>query len=236
MFLHRYSALMCSQFTRFSRSSSWSSSCSQIAAAPPRRRFFAGKSSVNTRRDRDTDNSRVMPSNVEIKAKVSDPTRFAARAAELSQSEGTIIKQHDTFFNCTQGRLKLRDFMDESGQLIFYERPDTDGPKLSRYSISPTSDPPSLRTALSDALGVKGEVRKERRLFLIGQTRVHLDAVEGLGNYMELEVVMRPDQTVEDGQKLAEDLMEKLGVSKQSLVTGAYLDLLLKGHTETKTE
>ncbi|XP_033991667.1 uncharacterized protein LOC117487123 isoform X3 [Trematomus bernacchii] len=177
-----------------------------------------------------------MPSNVEIKAKVSDPTRFAARAAELSQSEGTIIKQHDTFFNCTQGRLKLRDFMDESGQLIFYERPDTDGPKLSRYSISPTSDPPSLRTVLSDALGVKGEVRKERRLFLVGQTRVHLDAVEGLGNYMELEVVMRPEQTVEDGQKVAEDLMEKLGVSKQSLVTGAYMDLLLNGHTETKTE
>ncbi|KAK5877077.1 hypothetical protein CesoFtcFv8_026360 [Champsocephalus esox] len=220
---------MCGQFTRFSRSSSWSSSCSQIAAAPPRRRFFAGKSSVNTRRDRDTDNSRVMPSNVEIKAKVSDPTRFAARAAELSQSEGSIIKQHDTFFNCTQGRLKLRDFMDKSGQLIFYERPDTAGPKLSRYSISPTSDPPSLRTVLSDALGVKGEVRKERRLFLIGQTRVHLDAVEGLGNYMELEVVMRPEQTVEDGQKVAEELMEKLGVPRQSLVTGAYVDLLLKG-------
>lgn len=103
----------------------------------------------------------------------------------------------------------------ESGQLIFYERPDTDGPKLSRYSISPTSDPPGLRVkrqpvflqfyialysrslitvcvcvqaVLSDALGVKGEVRKERRLFLIGQTRVHLDTVEGLGNYMELEV------------------------------------------------
>ncbi|KAI4788487.1 hypothetical protein KUCAC02_035821 [Chaenocephalus aceratus] len=128
-----------------------------------------------------------MPSNVEIKAKVSDPTRFAARAAELSQSEGSIIKQHDTFFNCTQGRLKLRDFMDKSGQLIFYERPDTDGPKLSRYSISPTSDPPSLR------------------------------------------VVMRPEQTVEDGQKVAEDLMEKLGVPRQSLVTGAYVDLLLKG-------
>ncbi|XP_033991666.1 uncharacterized protein LOC117487123 isoform X2 [Trematomus bernacchii] len=233
MFLPRYRALICGQFTRFARSSSWSSSCSQIAAAPPRRSFFAAKSSVNTRRD--TDN-RVMPSNVEIKAKVSDPTRFAARAAELSQSEGTIIKQHDTFFNCTQGRLKLRDFMDESGQLIFYERPDTDGPKLSRYSISPTSDPPSLRTVLSDALGVKGEVRKERRLFLVGQTRVHLDAVEGLGNYMELEVVMRPEQTVEDGQKVAEDLMEKLGVSKQSLVTGAYMDLLLNGHTETKTE
>uniref|UniRef100_A0A3Q3W7I9 CYTH domain-containing protein n=1 Tax=Mola mola TaxID=94237 RepID=A0A3Q3W7I9_MOLML len=175
-----------------------------------------------------------MPSNVEIKAKVSDPARFAEKAAELSQSEGTIIRQHDTFFNCSQGRLKLRDFMNESGQLIFYERPDTDGPKLSRYSISPTSDPPSLRAVLSDALGVKGEVRKERRLFLIGQTRVHLDTVEGLGNYMELEVVHLDFFCfVCFFLKVAEDLMEKLSVSKESLVTGAYMDLLLQGHKET---
>ncbi|XP_077956948.1 uncharacterized protein LOC144406136 isoform X2 [Gasterosteus aculeatus] len=178
-------------------------------------------------------NNSAMPSNVEIKAKVSDPTRFAEKAAELSQSEGTIIRQHDTFFNCSHARLKLRDFMNGTGQLIFYERPDTDGPKLSRYSISPTSDPLSLRAVLSGALGVKGEVRKERRLFVVGQTRIHLDVVEGLGNYMELEVVMRPQQTVEDGQQVAEELMEQLGVSTESLVTGAYVDLLLKGHTET---
>ncbi|KAG7497931.1 hypothetical protein JOB18_046207 [Solea senegalensis] len=174
-----------------------------------------------------------MPSNVEIKARVSDVAKFAEKAAQLSQSEGTIIRQHDTFFNCTSGRLKLRDFMNGSGQLIFYERPDTDGPKLSRYSISPTTDPQSLKTVLSDALGVKGEVKKERRLFLIGQTRVHLDTVEGLGHYMELEVVMRQEQTVEEGQQVAEDLMQQLDVSQQSLVTGAYMDLLLKGPTET---
>uniref|UniRef100_A0A672GPW2 Si:ch211-156b7.4 n=1 Tax=Salarias fasciatus TaxID=181472 RepID=A0A672GPW2_SALFA len=150
--------------------------------------------------------------------------------AKLSQSEGSIIRQHDTFFNCSSGRLKLRDLMDGSGQLIFYERPDTDGPKLSRYSISPTNDPQSLQW---HALGVKGEVKKERRLFLIGQTRVHLDSVEGLGHYMELEVVMRPEQSVEEGQQVAEDLMQQLGVSPQSLVTGAYMDLLLKGHKET---
>ncbi|XP_054480915.1 uncharacterized protein LOC129112726 [Anoplopoma fimbria] len=209
---------------------------SRAAEAPPLWENFAAKSSVDTRRassSSGTKNSRAMPSNVEIKATVSDPTLFAKMAAELSQSEGSIIRQHDTFFNCSTGRLKLRDLMNKSGQLIFYERPDTDGPKLSRYSISPTSDPPSLRAVLSDALGVKGEVRKERRLFLIGQTRVHLDNVEGLGNFMELEVVMRPEQTVEDGQKVAEDLMEKLCVSKESLVTGAYMDLLLKGHKET---
>uniref|UniRef100_A0A3P9K5P5 Si:ch211-156b7.4 n=1 Tax=Oryzias latipes TaxID=8090 RepID=A0A3P9K5P5_ORYLA len=170
-----------------------------------------------------------MPSNVEIKAKVSDPAPFARRAAELSQSEGSIIRQHDTFFNCSRGRLKLRDFMDGSGQLIFYQRPDTDGPKLSRYSISPTSDPLGLQAVLSDALGVKGEVRKERRLFLIGQTRVHLDAVEGLGHYMELEVHTPASFALQ----VAEGLMQQLGVPQESLVTGAYMDLILDGRQQT---
>lgn len=55
--------------------------------------------------------NRVMPSNVEIKAKVSNPDQFAGKAASLSQSEGTIIRQHDTFFEGARGRLKLRDFM-----------------------------------------------------------------------------------------------------------------------------
>ncbi|XP_076578510.1 uncharacterized protein LOC143315000 isoform X2 [Chaetodon auriga] len=235
MWLPRHLSLLCVQFGVSSRLALRVVSCSQTAAAaPPRTKSFAVKSSADTQtRSSQNSDKRTMLSNVEIKASVSDPAQFAQEAAQLSQSEGTIIRQHDTFFNCSQGRLKLRDFMNGSGQLIFYERPDTDGPKLSRYSISPTSDPTSLRAVLSDALGVKGEVRKERRLFLIGQTRVHLDTVEGLGNYMELEVVMRPEQTVEEGQQVAEDLMEKLGVSKESLVTGAYMDLLLKGHKET---
>ncbi|XP_071187704.1 uncharacterized protein [Salvelinus alpinus] len=190
-----------------------------------------------------------MPSNVEIKARVSNATRLAERASQLSQSEGTVIRQQDTFFNCSTGRLKLRNLMqDGSGQLIFYERPDCDGPKVSNYSLSTTQDPEGLRvssyynttvattqdpeglrTVLADSLGVKGEVRKERRLFLVGQTRVHLDSVEGLGHYMELEVVLREDQRPEEGEVIARSLMKELGVGDDSLVTGAYVDLLLEG-------
>ncbi|MBN3321162.1 JIP2 protein, partial [Atractosteus spatula] len=78
--------------------------------------------------------------------------------------------------------------MNGTGQLIFYERPDVVGPKLSNYSISVTNDPDGLKKVLSDALGVKGTVKKERHLYMVGQTRVHVDAVEGLGHFMELEV------------------------------------------------
>ncbi len=42
-----------------------------------------------------------------------------------------------------------------------------------------------------------------------------------------LQVQLQPGQSAEDGQKIAEDLMEELGVESQHLVEGAYLDLLL---------
>ena len=78
------------------------------------------------------------------------------------------------------------------------------------------------------ALGVRGVVRKKRYLYLAGQTRIHLDDVEGLGQFMELEVVLRDGQSDADGQSIAEDLMAKLGVRTEDLLEGAYMDLLEK--------
>ncbi|KAJ8245469.1 hypothetical protein GJAV_G00271080 [Gymnothorax javanicus] len=168
-----------------------------------------------------------MPSNVEIKAAVRNLALLKQRAQDLSKSTGTVIRQQDTFFNVQKGRLKLRNLMNGTGQLIFYERPDVDGPKLSNYSISLTQDPDGLRGVLSDALGVKGEVKKQRELYMVGQTRVHVDTVEGLGHFMELEVVMKEGQTAEEGEAIAHGLMEDLGVQKEDLIVGAYMDLLL---------
>ncbi len=105
-------------------------------------------------------------------------------------------------------------------------RPDIVGPKQSEYYISETSDPASLRDVLSRSLGVRGVIRKKRWLFRVGDTRIHLDQVEGLGDFMELEVVLQPEQTPEDGQITARKLLTQLNISAQDLVDGAYIDLL----------
>lgn len=63
---------------------------------------------------------------------------------------------------------------------------------------------------------------------MVDQTRVHIDTVHDLGHYMELEVVLRPDQTLEAGQKIAQDLQTKLGVNNEDLIECAYVDLLDK--------
>jgi predicted adenylyl cyclase CyaB len=170
-----------------------------------------------------------MPANIEIKARVRDAAAFHQRAASLSDTPVEIIPQVDTFFNTSRGRLKLRKLKPDLGQLVYYERPDQDGPKRSTYTIFETSDPDGLAQTLSFALGVRGVVRKRRSLYLAGQTRIHVDEVEDLGNFMELEVVLLPGQTDQEGQAVANDLMEKLGVLPQDLVEGAYMDLLEQG-------
>jgi predicted adenylyl cyclase CyaB len=76
------------------------------------------------------------------------------------------------------------------------------------------------------AYGIRRIVRKIRYLYLVGQTRVHLDDVERLGRFMELEVVMREGQSDAEGQGIAEGLMDAFGVEKSDLLEGAYMDLL----------
>ena len=166
-----------------------------------------------------------MARNVEIKARVADLAALAARAAAIADSGPVVIAQDDTFFHCDNGRLKLRAFSDGTGELIFYRRPDQGGPKESFYVLSPTASPDTLREALTLAHGQVGRVVKQRTLFLAGRTRVHLDRVDGLGDFMELEVVLADGETLDAGVREAHELMARLGIAPESLVEGAYLDL-----------
>lgn len=167
-----------------------------------------------------------MPRNIEIKAQAHNLDEVAARAASLSHHGPVLINQVDFFFNVPQGRLKLRKFDVSHGELIYYEREDTLDPKESFYLRTATAEPDALVATLQTALGLRGVVRKQRTLYLVGQTRIHLDQVEGLGSFLELEVVLEEDQSLEAGVQVAHDLMQALGVSPDSLVSGAYIDLL----------
>jgi adenylate cyclase class IV len=169
-----------------------------------------------------------MSRNIEIKAYIENVESLAAKAAVLADEGPFDIAQDDTFFRCDSGRLKLRAFSDGTGELIYYRRANQHGPKESFYLLSPTSAPDSLRESLSLAYGQVGRVRKHRVLFLVGRTRVHLDQVEGLGQFLELEVVLADDELADDGVREAQELMEKLDVRPQQLIDAAYVDLLAR--------
>ncbi|MFT5303210.1 MAG: putative adenylyl cyclase CyaB [Mariniblastus sp.] len=169
-----------------------------------------------------------MPQNVEIKARInrSKFEQIESLAAGMATAGPIHLTQTDTFFETHRGRLKIREFGDQTAELIFYERPDCEGPKTSSY-IRSTCEP-SVKNALAAAYAVSGVVEKRRVVYLIDQTRVHLDQVAGLGTYLELEVVIEDDQAPAVGDAIAQQLMKDLGIEESDLVSGAYVDLLAK--------
>jgi adenylate cyclase class IV/ribosomal protein S18 acetylase RimI-like enzyme len=167
-----------------------------------------------------------MPRNVEIKARVADPARLRRIAEALGDGPAVEILQDDTFFAGAAGRLKLRAFADGTGELIAYRRADERGPKASHYAIAPVPRADALRATLAAAYGTVGRVRKRRVLVTYGRTRIHLDQVDGLGHFLELEVVLADGEAEDAGVAEAYALMARLGVRDADLVDRAYVDLL----------
>jgi len=167
-----------------------------------------------------------MSRNIEIKARLRDRQQMEQVAASLADSGPTRLHQEDTFFACNSGRLKLRVFAEGHGELIYYRRADEHGPKESFYLLTPTQAPQNLKESLRLSNGILGTVRKERTLYLIGRTRVHLDRVESLGDFVELEVVLADNEGQAAGEQEADALMQQLGIAEHDLVRGAYFDLL----------
>jgi predicted adenylyl cyclase CyaB len=164
--------------------------------------------------------------NVEIKARVASLEAMAAKAATIADQGPFALAQDDTFFRCDTGRLKLRAFSETDGELIFYQRASEAGPKESFYLRTPVAALAALRETLALAYGIAGRVRKRRTLYLAGRTRIHVDDVEGLGAFVELEVVLAQGEHLDSGVAEAENVMARLGIEREQLVEHAYVDLL----------
>lgn len=168
-----------------------------------------------------------MSANLEIKAPVADPGAFRQRAQALATETVGVDEQTDTYFRVPTGRLKLRESSLAGAQLIPYRRPDDDGPRRADYQVIPIEDPAGLISLLTDMLGVHRIVRKRREIWLVENVRIHLDRVEGLGDFMELEAVFdgTPAAEAEQQQKVAA-LMKELRVDPSSLIATSYEALL----------
>ncbi len=173
-----------------------------------------------------------MARNTEIKARIDSVEALLPAVAALADQGPVEIDQEDVFFVCPYGRLKLRFLSADEGELIFYQRADQPGPKESLYHIARTCTPAALHRILAQLTTETGRVRKHRTLFLRDATRIHLDRVEGLGDFLELEVVLREDQSAEQGAAIAEELMELLGIDSGRLIDRAYLDLQQTPHVQ----
>jgi homotetrameric cytidine deaminase len=162
--------------------------------------------------------------NVEIKARDADPGRTLERALGLGAADEGVLTQRDTYFGGARGRLKLRE-EDGGAYLIAYVRPDADEARTSAYRLADVADPAALREALDAALGTRVVVDKRRHLLLWEGVRIHLDEVEGLGAFVELEGVAPPESDLTREHELVARLRDELALGEPVAVS--YSDLLL---------
>lgn len=163
--------------------------------------------------------------NIEIKARVPDRSALLVALERLGARSVWERAQRDTFFVVSRGYLKLREVDGEPAELIAYERAPGSQPRPSDYDIATTADGPTLRTVLARSLGVRGVVAKRRVLHFWGHTRIHLDDVDGLGTFLELETVA-DGITLEEARVEAREVMDALVIRSEDLLDRPYLELL----------
>jgi homotetrameric cytidine deaminase len=163
--------------------------------------------------------------NVELKAHDHDPARTLERALAAGAEDRGLIHQRDTHFAVGRGRLKLREEQPGGATLIGYERPDEAAERVSDYRLVRVPEPEPLRAALAVANGVAVVVAKRRRLLLWERTvRIHLDEVEGLGSFLEIEAVAEPGSDLSREREQVARLRELLEIGDDVLVEGSYAD------------
>jgi predicted adenylyl cyclase CyaB len=164
--------------------------------------------------------------NVELKAVDRDPQTTLAVALAAGARDLGVLVQRDTYFTVTSGRLKLREQEHDPAQLIAYERPDDPDVRLSRYHLIDVPDAATALAGLSATLGVRVVVAKRRQLLQSDNVRIHLDDVEGLGRFVELEAVAAPGADLQAERAKVERLRELLDLRPSDLRAGSYSDLL----------
>lgn len=163
--------------------------------------------------------------NIEIKARISDFEKCCRIAAEIAGGAPQVLNQIDTYFFVRKGRLKLRE--DESGnELIYYERPDVGEPKRSDYERYLLESPEAIKRILDSALGVRVVVRKQRLVYIRENVRIHLDKVEGLGHFLELEAVVDMNTDIMECTSRVNELLGRFEVKDSEIVALSYSDLL----------
>src|SRR5919201_2783225 len=167
--------------------------------------------------------------NVELKARDASPVRSLERARALGAEDRGELRQRDTYFAAPNGRLKLREQEPGGAELIAYERADAARARESRYRIVPVADPGAVREALDAALGTVVVVDKRRRLLEWRGVRIHLDRVEGLGDFVELEGVADPSSDLRREADLVARLREVLAIADDAIEATGYDDLCRGG-------
>lgn len=165
--------------------------------------------------------------NLEAKFRLVNPVHAREVAARLGFEVRGVLSQCDTFFHAAHGKLKLREEAARAW-LIHYRRRREDDLELSDYEIVPVPELTRTRSMLASALGIMAEVRKQRTLLVRGNIRLHLDRVEGLGDFGEIEAVLEPGEVAESNRDAVREILSALDIGERDLIDVSYFEMLLK--------
>ncbi len=166
--------------------------------------------------------------NIEIKARCLHPERIRKYLKDNNADFKGTDNQCDTYFIVPNGRLKLRQGNIENN-LIYYEREDLPGPKSSNFSLVKIPDAEKLKTALSQALGIWKIVHKEREIYFIKNVKFHIDKVEGIGSFVEIEAgnLTMPEMKKEQLQEQCAFYLNAFEIKEEDLMTNSYSDMII---------
>jgi len=173
---------------------------------------------------------------VELKAKVGSLEPFRKKIESLKAEYVGTFRQIDTYYEVPQGRLKLRETEGKNkAQLVYYERPDVQSPKQAQVFIIELTKPQFMKQFLNKVLRTKTVVDKQRAIFRLEGTQVHLDMVQNLGAYVEFE--RQTENTPKATQKAHETLrrlMQTFELKLETLQKGSYSDLIMQKQNENE--
>lgn len=169
--------------------------------------------------------------NLEIKVHCDEALFAVVRARALALGDVSLLKQRDTYFAVPNGRLKLREIesgADHRAELIGYSRPNAEAARFSTYHLTQIAldQVSSLSTSLSETIGIRVVVSKVREVVLCRRTRIHIDQVENLGYYVELETVMGAGDSESGAEAELAEVMSLIGIEGLPAIGGSYSDLL----------
>jgi len=166
--------------------------------------------------------------NVEIKARCNNPENIRQYLLTNQAEFKGVDEQSDTYFNVSHGRLKLREGNIENN-LIYYERSNQPGPKNSQFNLVKLEDANGLKEVLAKSIGVKVVVRKKREIYYISNVKFHIDQVNGLGSFVEIEAGnVFIDRSPKELKDQCDFYMQEFAIRPEDLVENSYSDLLME--------
>ena len=161
-------------------------------------------------------------SNIECKLRLHDPDGARRIARELGATRAGMLEQEDVFYDHPRLRLKRRATTGRPVEWILYARTDEGAARESRYELLTDDEARQRFDDLGEPVGV---VRKRRDLWLLENVRIHIDEVEGLGDFLELEAVVGDEHPPEACRASVDRLLDALAPALGDIVPVAYVDL-----------